>query len=48
MDGLKIKATAEVKLTKLDENGNVVGVETHTVNLTDEEAAALWHSQLQE
>ena len=47
MVGIKLKATAEVKVTKLDEAGNVIGVEMHTVNLTDEEAAALWHSQQQ-
>lgn len=47
MDSLKLKATAEVKLTKLDENGNIIEVGTHVVNLTEEEAAALWHSQQQ-
>ena len=47
MEGLKLKATAEVKITKLDENGKVLDVEKHIVNLTDEEAVALWHSQQQ-
>lgn len=44
MEGLNLKATALVTLTKLDENGNVVGTEEHEVNLTEEEAATLWHS----
>lgn len=47
MEGLKLKATAEVKLTKLDEAGSVIGVETSTIDLTEEEAEALWHSQQQ-
>lgn len=47
-EGLHLTATAKVKLTKLDENGHVVGVEEHTVNLTEEEAEALWRSQRQE
>ena len=44
-EGLNIKATAKVKLTKLDANGCVIGVEERTVELTDEEATALWRSQ---
>ena len=48
MEGLHIKATAQVKLTKLDEHGNIIGEETHEVKLTDKEAEALWHSQMQE
>lgn len=48
MDGLTLKATARVKITKLDESGNIVGVEEHEVGLTEEEAKALWHSQQQE
>lgn len=48
MDGLHLKATARVKLTKLDENGKVVDVVEQEVNLTEEEAKALWHSQPQE
>lgn len=47
MNTNKLKATAIVKITKLDGNGNVIGVEEHTVNLTEEEAEKLWHSQQQ-
>lgn len=47
-EGLFLSATAKVKLTKLDENGNVVSVEEHTVNLSKEEAEAIWLSQQQE
>lgn len=45
---INIKATAHVKVTKLDDAGNVVSVEEHEVTLTKEEAEALWHSQQQE
>ena len=48
MDGLNLRATAKVKITKQDENGNVIGIEEHEVELTREEAEALWHSQQQE
>lgn len=48
MQELQVKATARVKLTKLDEAGNVIGVEEQVVQLTDEEAKALWRSQQQE
>lgn len=44
MDGLNLKATAKVLLTKLDEEGHVIGVEEHCVDLTKEEAESLWHS----
>lgn len=47
MDGLQLKATAHVKLTKLDENGNVVGIEEHEVELTEEEVKNLWPLQQQ-
>ena len=47
MDGLKLTAKAVVKLTKLDENGKVIDVIEQEVNLTEEEAKALWHSQQQ-
>lgn len=47
MDGLRLTAKATVKLTKLDENGNVIEVVEQEVNLTREEAEALWHSQQQ-
>lgn len=47
-DGLRLRATARVTITKQDENGNVLGVETHDVELTEEEAKAIWDSQMQE
>lgn len=47
-EGLELKATARVTLTKLDENGKIIGVEEHDVDLTKEEANALWHSLQQE
>ena len=47
MEGLQLTATAKVKLTKLDEHGNVIGVEEQTIQLTEEEAKNLWHSQQQ-
>ena len=47
MDGIKLTAKAFVKLTKLDENGKVIDVIEQEVNLTEEEAKALWHSQQQ-
>ena len=47
-DGLNLSAKVKVKLTKLDDNGNVIGVEEHEGNLTREEAEALWQSQQQE
>lgn len=46
-EGLQLRATARVKLTKLDENGKLIGVEEHEVELTKEEAEALWRSQQQ-
>lgn len=48
MEGLQLKAMARVKLTKLDEAGNIIGVEEREVNLTEEEANELWHLQQQE
>lgn len=48
MEGLQLKATAYVKLTKLDDAGNIIGVEEREVNLTEEEANELWHLQQQE
>lgn len=48
MDGLNLKATAKVTLTKLDDHGNVIGHEVHDVDLTKEEAESLWHSLQQE
>ena len=46
-EGLQLKATATVRLTKLDEAGNIIGTEEHTVDLTEEEANTIWHSQQQ-
>ena len=48
MEGLNLKATAKVMLTKLDENGHVIGVEEHSVDLTEKEAESLWHSLQQD
>ena len=47
-EGLSITAKAKVKLTKLDEAGNVIDLIEQEVDLTREEAEALWHSQQQE
>lgn len=46
-EGLRIKATARVTLTKIDENGAIIGSEVHDVELTKEEVDALWQSQQQ-
>ena len=46
-EGLQIRATAHVKLTKIDDKGNTT-VEEHDVDLTEEEARQLWLSQTQE
>lgn len=45
---VNLTARARVKLTKLNEHGEVIGIEEHEVDLTREEAEALWHSQQQE
>lgn len=47
MDGLRLNATARIKLTKLDENGNTISVEEHTTELTKEEVESLCRSQQQ-
>lgn len=47
MDGLNIKATALIKLTKLDELGKVIGVEEHEIELSEEEVKVLCPSQQQ-
>lgn len=47
-EGLNLKATARVTITKLDEHGKVIGTEEHEVDLTKEEANSLWHSLQQE
>ena len=44
MDGLNLKAIARVTLTKLDDNGSVIGHEEHDVELTKEEVEELWRS----
>ena len=45
---VNLTARARVKLTKLDEHGEVIGIEEHEVDLSRDEAEALWHSQQQE
>ena len=47
-EGLVLSAKANVKLTKLDENGKVLEVSEHQVDLTREEAKELWQLQQQE
>ena len=47
MEGLTLRAKARVTITKYDEQGNFIGSEEHEVELTKEEAEALWHSQQQ-
>lgn len=47
MDGIQLTAKANVKLTKLDDKGNIVDTIEQEVDLTREEAEALWHSQQQ-
>lgn len=42
-----IKAIATVKLTKLDENGNIIEVKEYQEDLTEEEAKKIWDSQQQ-
>lgn len=46
-EGLQLKATAHVKLTKKDSDGNIIDVIEREVNLTEEEARNLWQSQQQ-
>lgn len=46
-EGLQLKATATVRLLKYDENDTLISTEEHTVELTEEEANAIWHSQQQ-
>lgn len=48
LDKSPISATARVKLTKLDEHGNIISTDEHTVKLTEEEAKTLWLSRHQE
>lgn len=48
MEDIKLKATAKVKITKLDDKGNVIEIEERTVALTEEEAKKLWLSQQQD
>lgn len=48
MEGLTLRATARVTINKYDENGTLIGTEESEVDLTKEEAEALWRSQQQE
>lgn len=48
MEGLTMRATARVTIKKYDENGALIGIEESEVDLTKEEAEALWRSQQQE
>ena len=48
MEDMKVGAVAKVKLTKLAQDGSVLEVNEHTVELTEKEAEALWHSQQQD
>lgn len=48
MEDIKLKATMKVKVTKLDEHGNVIEIEEREVALTEEEAKELWLSQQQD
>ena len=48
MKEIPLRATARVKLIKKDNKGNVIEVVENTVELTEEEAEALWHSQQQD
>ena len=47
MKEIPLKATARVKLIKKDADGNIIEVVENIVELTEEEAEALWHSQQQ-
>lgn len=46
-ESIRLRATANVKLTKYDEDGNVIGIEEQIINLTEQEARELWLSQQQ-
>lgn len=48
MEDINLKAIAKVTLTKLDENGNVIGVDTREIDLSKKEANDLWRSLQQE
>lgn len=48
MEDIKLKATMKVKITKLDDRGNVIEIEEREVALTEEEAKELWLSQQQD
>lgn len=43
-----LKAKVKVKLTKLDENGNLIEENEHEVIMSAEEAANLWRLQMQD
>lgn len=42
---LQLQAVAHVKLTKLDDKGNIIDVTEQDVVLTEKEAKELWLSQ---
>ena len=46
-DGVPVSATAHIRITKLDDNNNIIAVEEHDVDLTLKEAEELWHLQQQ-
>lgn len=47
-EGLRLTAKVVVKIRKYDEDMNLIGYEEHKVDLTEEEAKAIWLSQQQE
>lgn len=48
MDGMRLKATAHVRLSKFDENGRQIEVIEQDIELTEEEAKSICQSQQQE
>lgn len=46
-ENMQLRAMAHVKLTKKDEQGNIISVEERDVELTEKEAEEIWHSQQQ-
>lgn len=42
-----LNAKVKVKLTKLDEHGNLIDEQEHEVLMSAEEASKLWQSQMQ-
>lgn len=47
MENIPLRATAHIKITKINDSDDSVVVEEHDVELTEEEARKLWHSQQQ-